>query len=62
MSVSVPLVALLAVFAWFAIRFLGVRAWVAVVLVLLGFLLSGTVLAPLMQSITELGVSTVNNR
>ncbi|MFD9717427.1 hypothetical protein [Streptomyces sp. NPDC059076] len=62
MSVSLPLVVLLAVFACFAVRFLGVRLWVVAALVLFGFLLSETVFAPLLQNVAELGVSVVKDR
>ena len=45
MTVSLPLVFVLGVIAWAAIRFLGVRLWVAVVIALFGFWLSHTFLA-----------------
>ncbi|NBM16720.1 hypothetical protein [Streptomyces sp. GC420] len=61
MTVNLPLVLVLAALAWLAVRFLGVRVWVVVALVLLGFLLSGTVLAPVLTALTELGVGAVNN-
>ena len=42
LSLSVPLVIVLAALAWVAWRFLGLRAWQAVVCLLLGFVLAAT--------------------
>ncbi|RRQ83976.1 hypothetical protein [Streptomyces griseofuscus] len=60
MTVSLPLVFVLGVIAWAAIKFLGVRLWVAVVIALFGFLLSHTFLAPAIESGTRSGVGAVN--
>ncbi|MFF0851277.1 hypothetical protein ACFYVM_09580 [Streptomyces sp. NPDC003280] len=60
MTVSLPLVFVLGVIAWAAIKFLGVRLWVAVVIALFGFLLSNTFLAPAIESGTRSGVGVVN--
>ncbi|MGW7409069.1 hypothetical protein ACWGI9_36170 [Streptomyces sp. NPDC054833] len=60
MTVSLPLVFVLGVIAWAAIKFLGVRLWVAVVIALFGFLLSHTFLAPAIESDTRSGVGVVN--
>ncbi|MFE6128482.1 hypothetical protein ACFQ6Q_09455 [Streptomyces sp. NPDC056437] len=60
MTVSLPLVFVLGVIAWAAIKFLGVRMWVAVVIALLGFWLSHTFLAPVIESGTRSGVGVVN--
>lgn len=60
MTVSLPLVLVLGVIAWAAIKFLGVRLWVAVVIALFGFWLSHTVLAPAIESGTRTGVDVVN--
>ncbi|MFM9594753.1 MULTISPECIES: hypothetical protein [unclassified Streptomyces] len=60
MTVSLPLVFVLGVIAWAAIKFLGVRLWVAVVIALFGFWLSHTVLAPVIESGTRSGVDVVN--
>ncbi|MGW3354273.1 hypothetical protein ACWDFL_02465 [Streptomyces bungoensis] len=60
MTLSLPLVFVLGVIAWAAIKFLGVRLWVAVVIALFGFLLSHTVLAPAIESGTRSGVGVVN--
>ncbi|QKV93610.1 hypothetical protein ABVG11_20830 [Streptomyces sp. HD1123-B1] len=60
MTVSLPLVFILGAIAWFAIKFLGVRVWIAVVIALFGFWLAHTGLAPLVESGTRSGVDTVN--
>jgi hypothetical protein len=59
-TVSLPLVFVLGVIAWAAIKFLGVRLWVAVVIALFGFWLSHTILAPVVESGTRSGVDVVN--
>ena len=46
MSISVPLVVIVAVLAWAAWRFMGLRTWQAVLCLLLGFLLAATSAAP----------------
>lgn len=45
---------------WAAIKFLGIRLWVAVVIALFGFWLSHTFLAPAIESGTRSGVGVVN--
>ncbi|MER6060646.1 hypothetical protein ABT167_05440 [Streptomyces sp. NPDC001792] len=60
MTVSLPLVFVLGVIAWAAIKFLGVRLWVAVAIALFGFWLSPTFLAPAIESGTRSGVGVVN--
>ncbi|WP_431965681.1 hypothetical protein [Actinacidiphila sp. bgisy160] len=60
MTVTLPLVAVLGVVAWAAIKFLGVRMWVAVVIALFGFYLADTFLAPAIDSGTRSGVEIVN--
>ncbi|MEU1538017.1 hypothetical protein ACIP9H_15050 [Streptomyces sp. NPDC088732] len=60
MTVTLPLVAVLGVIAWAAIKFLGVRMWVAVVIALFGFYLADTFLAPAIDSGTRSGVEIVN--
>jgi hypothetical protein len=59
-TVSLPLVFVLGVIAWAAIKFLGIRLWVAVVIALFGFWLSHTILAPAIESGTRSGVDVVN--
>ena len=46
MTVSIPLIALVAAFAWVAWRFMGLRMWQAILCLLLGFLLAATSAAP----------------
>ncbi|HEU5157314.1 MAG TPA: hypothetical protein VFU43_09970 [Streptosporangiaceae bacterium] len=46
MTISVPLVALLAAVMWLAWRYMGLRAWHAVVCLLFGFFLAATSAAP----------------
>ncbi|MEU1498503.1 hypothetical protein [Streptomyces sp. NPDC005732] len=60
MTVSLPLVLVLGLIAWAAIKFLGVRVWIVVVIALFGFLLSRTFLAPAIDSGTRSGVDVVN--
>nr|WP_203723113.1 hypothetical protein [Streptomyces coelicoflavus] len=55
-----PLVLVLGLIAWGAVRFLGVRVWIVVVIALFGFLLSRTFLAPAIDSGTRSGVDVVN--
>ncbi|MFF5674328.1 hypothetical protein ACFY8S_30150 [Streptomyces hygroscopicus] len=49
MTVSLPLVLVLGAIAWIAIKFMGVRLWVAVVIALFGFWLAHTGLAPFVE-------------
>ena len=60
MTVSLPLVAVLGIIAWAAIKFLGIRLWVAVVIALFGFYLAHTFLAPAIDTSTRNGVHTIN--
>ncbi|MEV1054080.1 hypothetical protein [Streptomyces sp. NPDC049887] len=60
MTVSLPLVVVLGVVAWAAIKLLGVRLWIAVVIALFGFWVSHTFLAPVIESGTRSGVDVVN--
>ncbi|MET7764923.1 hypothetical protein ABZS86_16785 [Streptomyces sp. NPDC005355] len=62
MTVSLPLVFVLGAIAWIAIKFMGVRLWVAVVIALFGFWLAHTGLAPSVESGTRSGVDTVNGK
>lgn len=50
MTVSLPLIALVAIVAYIAYRHMGLRAWHAIVCALLGFLLAATSAAPQIQS------------
>ncbi|MGD1224969.1 hypothetical protein AB9Q10_41865 [Streptomyces krungchingensis] len=60
MTVSLPLVLVLGLIAWGAVKFLGVRTWVVVVIALFGFLLSQTFMAPAIDSGTRSGVDVIN--
>ncbi|MEU5436156.1 hypothetical protein AB0G73_22645 [Streptomyces sp. NPDC020719] len=60
MTVSMPLIFVLGLLVWFAIKFLGVRVWIAVVIALFGFWLSRTVMAEPIESGTRTGVGIVN--
>ncbi|MFE9612077.1 hypothetical protein [Streptomyces sp. NPDC006012] len=60
MTVSLPLVFVLGLFAWGAVKFLGVRVWVVVLIALFGFWLSRTFLAPAIESGTRSGVTVIN--
>ncbi len=53
MNISVPLVGLVAVLAYVAYRYLGLRVWHAVVCALLGFLLAATSAAPQIRSVID---------
>jgi hypothetical protein len=59
-TVSLPLVVVLGFFAWGAVKFLGVRTWIVVVIALFGFLLSRTFMAPAIDSGTRSGVDIIN--
>ncbi|WP_028959271.1 hypothetical protein [Streptomyces sp. UNC401CLCol] len=61
MTVSLPLVVLLGFFAWGAVKFLGVRTWIVVLIALFGFWLSDTFMAPAIESGTRSGVDIVNS-
>ncbi|WP_030788966.1 hypothetical protein [Streptomyces sp. NRRL S-920] len=60
MTVSLPLVFVLGLFAWGAVKLLGVRTWIVVVIALFGFWLSHTFMAPAIESGTRSGVDVVN--
>ncbi|MFJ3193392.1 hypothetical protein ACIPJQ_12215 [Streptomyces griseoviridis] len=60
MTVSLPLVFVLGAFAWGAVRFLGIRTWIVVVIALFGFWLSHTFMAPAIESGTRSGVDVIN--
>jgi hypothetical protein len=51
MTVSLPLIALVAIAAYIAYRHMGLRAWHAIVCALLGFLLAATSAAPQIRNI-----------
>ena len=59
-TVSLPLVVVLGLIVFGAVKFLGVRVWVVVVIALFGFYLADTFLAPAIGSGTRSGVQVVN--
>ena len=46
MTITLPLIAIVAIVAYIAYRHMGLRAWHAIVCALLGFLLAATSAAP----------------
>ncbi|MBX7549813.1 hypothetical protein K1Y78_17565 [Streptomyces sp. tea 10] len=62
MTVSLPLVFVLGLFAWGAVKFLGVRPWIVVLIALFGFWLSHTFMAPAIESGTRSGVTVINGK
>ncbi|MGA4951471.1 hypothetical protein [Streptomyces lydicamycinicus] len=60
MTVNLPLVVVLGLIAWGAVKFLGVRIWIVVVIALFGFYLADTFLASAIDSGTRSGVEIVN--
>jgi hypothetical protein len=59
-TVSLPLVVVLGLIAWGAVKFLGVRIWLVVVIALFGFYLADTFMAPAIDSGTRDGVQVIN--
>jgi hypothetical protein len=51
MTVSIPLLALVAIVGFVAYRHMGLRMWHALVCLILGFLLASTVAAPAINNI-----------
>lgn len=51
MTVSVPLVAIFGILAYVAYRYMGLKFWHAVVVLILGFLLAATAAAPEIRSL-----------
>ncbi|WP_406732190.1 hypothetical protein [Streptomyces sp. NBC_01794] len=60
MTVELPLVLVVAIFGYFGIKMLRPPTWLIVVLLLGGFLLADTFLAPAIESGTRTGVDVVN--
>jgi hypothetical protein len=60
MTVELPLIALVALIGYFGIKLMRPPTWLIVVLLLGGYLLADTVLAPAIDSGTETGVEIVN--
>jgi hypothetical protein len=51
MTVSVPLVVIFGIIVFVAYRYMGLRAWQAVVALIFGFLLAATAAAPEIRSL-----------
>ncbi|MEV6651758.1 hypothetical protein [Streptomyces sp. NPDC051219] len=60
MNVELPLIVVVALIGYFGIRMLRPPTWLIVVLLLGGFLLADTFLAPAIESGTRTGVDVVN--
>jgi NhaP-type Na+/H+ or K+/H+ antiporter len=50
MTVTIPLVLVIGIAAWVCYRYMGLRLWHLIVCMLLGFLLSATSAAPVIQN------------
>ena len=61
MTITLPVVLLLGVGTVAAIKFLGIRLWVAALIALFGFYLAGTFIAPAIDETTKSGVDIVNH-
>jgi hypothetical protein len=51
MTVSIPLVVIFGILLFFAYRYMGLRAWHAIVALIFGFLLAATAAAPEIRSL-----------
>jgi hypothetical protein len=51
MTVTIPLVAIIAIVAFICYRFMGLRLWHLIVCLILGFLLAATSFAPEIQNL-----------
>ena len=51
MTITLPLIAIVAIVAYIAYRHMGLRAWHAIVCALLGFLLAATNAAPQIRNV-----------
>jgi hypothetical protein len=51
MTITLPLIAIVAIVAYIAYRHMGLRAWHAIVCALLGFLLAATSAAPQIRNV-----------
>jgi hypothetical protein len=62
MNIQLPLVFVLGLIVFAIVKVLRLRLWVVAVIVLFGFYLAHTMLAPTIDATTKAGVGTVNNR
>jgi hypothetical protein len=60
MTVTIPLIALVAINVYIAYRFLGLRMWHAIVAAILGFLLAATSAAPAIQNFLNSLTRSIN--
>ncbi|GAA1263650.1 hypothetical protein GCM10009665_61470 [Kitasatospora nipponensis] len=61
MTITLPLVLVLGIGTTAAVKFLGIRLWVAALIALFGFYLAGTFIAPAIDGTTKSGVDMVNH-
>lgn len=61
MNVTLPLWMVLAVVVWLAWRYMGLRAWHAVVCLLFGFFLAATSAAPEIRRVVTTVLQSVTN-
>jgi hypothetical protein len=57
MTVTIPLVVILGVAVFLAFRYMGLRAWQAILCLLCGFLLAATTAAPAIQRLLNAAVA-----
>ena len=60
MNVTLPLVLVLGAATWAAVKMLGLRLWVVVLIALFGFYVADTFVASLIDQTTRTGVSAVS--
>lgn len=60
MTVTIPLIVLVAIVVYIAYRFLGLRMWHAIVAAILGFLLAATSAAPVVQNFLNSLTRSIN--
>lgn len=53
MTVSIPLVAIVALIVYIAYRYMGLRIWHAIACLILGFLLAATAAAPEIRNLLD---------
>jgi hypothetical protein len=56
MTVTIPLVAIVALIVYIAYRYMGMRIWHALVAIILGFLLAATAAAPEIRNLLDAAV------
>ncbi|GAA1101802.1 hypothetical protein [Kitasatospora arboriphila] len=61
MNITLPLTLVLLIVSWLIVRHLRLRWWAVTALVLLGFYLATSSVAPLIDSTTHDGVQVINN-